>query len=103
MRTPELDVTFSLFRLNCSATEDNSTDEHYMWVLGFKVDAQTLNPPTPGSIFPSLGGHVFEGSPHFPNVLPSNQGAQGGQSYPIPANLGKRSFNLKPALLPIGG
>lgn len=103
MRPPELDVTLTLYKLHCTATEDSGGDAPYMWILGFKVDAQTLGPPPPGSILPSLGVQVFTGVPHFHHVLPHGQEAQAGKAYPIPSNLGTRSLRLKPALLPLAG
>jgi hypothetical protein len=103
MRPSELDVTFALYKLHCTTTEDSGGDEPYMWILGFKVDADTLGPPPPDSIFPSFGVQVFKGPPHFPNVLKHDQKAQAGKAYPILPNLGTRSFRLKPALLPLAG
>jgi hypothetical protein len=103
MRPAELDVTLSLFKLHCVTTEDSGGDEPYMWVLGFKVDAETLGPPPAGSLLPSLGVQVIPGPPHFKQVLPYNQEAQAGRAYSIPANLGTRSLRLKPARLPLAG
>lgn len=103
MRPPELDVTLSLFKLHCTSTEDAGGDEPYMWILGFKVDAETLGPPPPDSILPTLGVQVFTGAPHFRHVLHHDQEAQAGKAYPIPSNLGTRSLRLKPALLPLAG
>src|SRR6266496_1464204 len=102
MRPQELDVTLSLFRLDCKTMEEDG-DEPYMWILGFKVDAETLGPPPPDSILPSLGVRVFQGPPHFRHVLPYDQETEEGKSYPIPPNLGTRAFRLKPALLPLAG
>ena len=104
MRPPELDVTLSLFRLHCTTTEDDDGgDEPYMWILGFKVDAETLGPPPPDSILPSLGVRVVTGPPHFRQVLPRDQDAEAGKAYPIPSDLGTRSLRLRPALLPLAG
>jgi hypothetical protein len=103
MRPPELDITFSLYKLHCTSTEDSGGDEPYMWLLGFKVDAETLLPPAPGSIFPTLGVKVFTGGPHFRHVLHTNQEAHAGLAYPIPSALGTRSYRLTPALLPVAG
>ena len=99
MRPPEIDVTFALYELACKTTEDDETDEPYMWILGFKVDADTLGPAAPGSLVPSLGVKVIEGMPAFPNLGKIDAGEANG----IPAALGTRSFRLKPALLPLAG
>lgn len=64
MRPPDLDVTLRLFQLDCAATEDSNGDEPYMWVLGFKVDADTLG-DLPASLIPELGVKVFEGTSVF--------------------------------------
>ncbi len=97
MRPPELDVMFKLHKLHCTSTEDAGGDEPYMWILGFKVDAETL------SLFPTLGVKVFTGGPHFRHVLHSDQEAHAGLAYPIPSALGTRSYRLTPALLPLAG
>jgi hypothetical protein len=101
MRPPERDVTFVLYQLKVSATEDVGGDEPYMWILGFKVDADTLGPPPPGSIVPSLGVQVFEGAPASPFLLGTGD-TDAPATIPIQPNLGTRGFRLKPALL-LGG
>ena len=102
MRPPEIDVTLSLHDLVCARTEDEGPDEPYIWVLGFKVDAETIGPPIAGSdsILPTLGVKVFEGAPAFPNL---GEMKKGDQPRTIPGALGSRSFRLKPALLDLVG
>jgi hypothetical protein len=102
MRPPERDVTFVLYQLNVSATEDAGGDEPYMWILGFKVDADTLGPPPSGTIVPSLGVQVFEGAPASPFLLGTGD-IDAPATIPIQPNLGTRGFRLKPALLPTVG
>ena len=102
MRPAELDVRFQMHRLECKATEDSGGDEPYMWILGFKVDADTLGPPPSGSLLPSLGVAVFEGAPHFRHLVGSKS-VDAYADLPIPPALGTRSFRLKPARLPTGG
>ncbi|MBF9253588.1 hypothetical protein I2I11_09820 [Pontibacter sp. 172403-2] len=107
MRPAELDVTLTLYNLTCNTPEDSGGDEPYMWILGFKVDAETIGPPLPGSnsILPNFGVKVFQGVPAFPNLLGPDEsvGADPTNPIPIPAALGTRSFRLKPALLPLAG
>lgn len=102
MRPPELDVTFVLHRLDCYATEDTKWDEPYLWNLGFKVDADTLGPPPPGSIVPSLNVQVFEGAPSFPWIVGPNS-VKSGQSPAIAPALGTRGCRLKPTFIPLLG
>jgi hypothetical protein len=102
MRPAERDVTFVLYQIKVSATEDVGGDEPYMWILGFKVDADTLGPPPPGTIVPSLGVQVFEGAPASPFLLGTGD-TDAPATIPIPPNLGTRGFRLKPALLPAAG
>jgi hypothetical protein len=102
MRPPELDVTLRLYDLDCTTTEDSGGDEPYLWILGFKVDADTIS-PTPGSPLPTLGVKVVDGVPASPFVVPWGGEIDAGQSAPIPAALGTRGMRLKPALLPLGG
>jgi hypothetical protein len=102
MRPPELDVTFVLHHLDCYATEDTKWDEPYLWNLGFKVDAETLGPPPPGTIVPSLNVQVFEGVPASPWIVGPNS-VESGQSPPIAPALGTRGCRLKPAFIPLLG
>lgn len=102
MRPPEIDVTFVLQTLHCSATEDTEEDEPYLWNLGFKVDADTLGPPPTGSLVPSLGVRVFPGMPFFAHVVGAD-GMEGGDTAAIAPQLGNRTFRLRPALLPLVG
>jgi len=101
MRPPEIDVTFVLQTLNCSATEDTKEDEPYLWNLGFKVDADTLGPLTATGV-PSLGVQVFPGTPFFAHVVGARS-MESGDDVAIAPQLGTRSFRLKPALLPFVG
>jgi len=102
MRPPEIDVVFVLHHLDCSATEDTKWDEPYLWHLGFKVDADTLGPPPPGSTLgvPSLEVEVFEGGPSLPFVV-GPRSVQSGDSVEIARALGTRGFRLKPAFIPM--
>ena len=102
MRPPEIDVTLSLYELSCKTTNDSGGDEPYMWILGFKVDADTIE-PNPGSLIPKLGVQVFPGMPASPFVVGPDQSIDANESLPIPAALGSRSFRLKPDLLDIAG
>lgn len=101
MRPPELDVTLRLYQLDCAATEDSNGDEPYMWVLGFKVDADTMV-DLPASLIPELGVKVFEGMPAFPFVKGSTMFANENPPVPVPGALGTRWMRLKPALLKTG-
>jgi len=83
-------------------TEDAGGDEPYMWILGFKVDADTIGPPPAGSLLPTLGVQVFEGGPHFRHVVGPNS-VDAPAVLPIPPALGTRSFRLRPAQLPLVG
>jgi hypothetical protein len=94
MRPAELDVTFSLDQIDCAVTEDSSTDEPYLWVLWFKVDRDTIGPPKPGSLVPTLNVQVFEGQPISPFLNGGQMSA--GDSAPIPAKLGNRTFRVRP-------
>ncbi|WP_344934254.1 hypothetical protein [Actinoplanes nipponensis] len=100
MRPPELDVTFRLYELDCQATEDAGSDgdEPYLWVLGFKVDAETLDPGLP----PTVRVQVFRGVPASPWIAGAGS-VHTGEKRAIPAALGTRSFRLKPALIPLAG
>jgi hypothetical protein len=102
MRPPELAVRFALYELECKKTEDAGGDEPYLWVLGFKVDAETLGPPPPDSLLPSLGVDVFEGPPHFRHIVGAGE-LNAPAKLPIPPDMGVREFRLKPANLPIAG
>ncbi len=101
MRPTEIDVTFALFQLQVRTTEDSGGDEPYMWILGFKADADTIGAPPPGSILPSVGVKTFEGAPASPWLLGTGD-VNAPATLPIPAALGTRSFRLRPALLEIG-
>lgn len=103
MRPHELDVALTLYQLDCTSTEDNDGDEPYLWILGFKVDAETMGPPPVGSLIPSLGVKTIPGIPAFPNIVGAGQEVNAGRSYPIPAALGTRTTRLKPAPLPVKG
>ena len=105
MRPPEQDITFVLYQLDCRSTNDSGGDEPYMWILGFKVDADTIGPPQVGSLVPTLGVQVFEGAPASPFLLGAGSiDDPGGTPTPIkiPAALGTRSFRLRPDLLLTG-
>lgn len=102
MRPPELDVTLTLYELDCTTPEDSGGDEPYLWILGFKVDAETIS-PNPGSLIPTLGVKVFEGVPASPFVVGPGQDIDAGQWRAIPAALGTRWLRLKPALVPVAG
>ncbi|MET0555660.1 MAG: hypothetical protein ABW221_21660 [Vicinamibacteria bacterium] len=104
MRPPELDVTFVLTQLECFVTEDarSDGDEPYLWHLGFKVDAETLGPPLPGSIVPSLGVEVFEGGPHLRHLAGAGH-VKTGETVGIAPFLGTRAMRLKPAFFPTVG
>ena len=104
MRPPEQDVTLTLYQLDCAATEDSGDgDEPYLWILGFKVDADTLGPPPAANpLVPSLNVHVFEGTPASPFPLGPNS-LVAPASVPIQPGLGTRAFRLRPAHLDIGG
>jgi hypothetical protein len=101
MRPPEQDVTFVFDLLECHATEDAGGDEPYMWILGFKVDADTIGPPQAGSLLPTLGVKVIEGMPASPYLLGTGS-VDAPATIPVPAALGTRSFRLKPSLLITG-
>jgi hypothetical protein len=100
MRPPEQDVTFVLYQLNCRKTEDSGGDEPYLWILGFKVDADTIAPVV-GSLIPSLGVKIFEGMPSFPYLLGTGS-VDAPADLPIPGALGTRAFRLRPDLLATG-
>lgn len=105
MRPPELNVRFVLYELDCRKTEDRGGDEPYLWVLGFKVDAETLGPPLPppaNPLIPSLGVHIFEGPPHSRFITGGNT-LVAPKKLPIPPAMGTREFRLKPAKLPVAG
>ena len=102
MRPPELDLTFMLEHLDCFETEDSGGDEPYLWIVGFKVDAETLGPPPPGSLIPSLNVQIFPGPSFFKHVVGAGE-VNAGETHPIAPPLGVRSFSLKPALLPVAG
>ncbi|MGA7440077.1 MAG: hypothetical protein WBW32_18285 [Luteibacter sp.] len=108
MRPPEIDVTYFLEELFCYATDDSDNwfgdgDEPYLWVLGFKVDADTMAPPAPGSLIPTLNVQVIENTPFFKHVVGAGHVHARQEPYDIAPQLGTRSFRLKPALLPVGG
>ena len=100
MRPSEKDVTFSLYQLDCKKLQE-SADEPYMWILGFKVDADTIGPPPVGSLLPFLGVQTFEGIPASPYLLGAGSISNPGP-IPIPSALGTRSCRLKPALMATG-
>jgi hypothetical protein len=98
MRPAELDVTFVLHHLDVQVTEDSGGDEPYLWILGFKVDADTLDMST---LPPTVGVEVFRGAPASPFVVGPNS-VQAPNSVPIASSLGTRILRLKPALLVTG-
>ena len=102
MRPAELDVTYLLEHLDCFATEDDGGDEPYLWVVGFRVDADTIGPPAPGSLVPSLNVQIIPGAPFFAHIVGAGE-VHAGRSYPIAPQLGTRSLRLKPARLPGAG
>lgn len=101
MRTPELDITLVLNEMKVAVTEDSGGDEPYVWLLGFKVDADTLRPPSPGSLIPTLGVRTFVGAPSIPWLAGPNS-VNAPAVIPIMPALGTRQFPLRPALLDIG-
>ncbi|WP_149955185.1 hypothetical protein [Zafaria cholistanensis] len=98
MRTPELDATFVLSRILVKKTQDSGGDEPYLWVVGFKVDADTLRSGA-NPLIPTVEVHTFAGGPHFPNIRGSGSIGAGPHPVPIPAALGTRTFRLRPAFL----
>jgi hypothetical protein len=104
MRPPEIDVTYTLEALDCFATEDDGNgDEPYLWILGFKIDADTIGPPAPESpLIPTIGVQIVDGPPFFKHVVGAGH-VHGGQTYPIAPLLGSRSFRLRPVRLPVAG
>ena len=104
MPPPEQDVTLVRYQLDCKVTEDAGGDEPYMWILGFKVDADTIR-PTVGSLLPTLGVNIFEGAPASPFLLGSGSTDDEAPKpilIPIQPALGTRSFRLRPYLLVTG-
>jgi hypothetical protein len=101
MRPREVDITLRLFELHCTTTEDSGGDEPYLWILGFKVDAETMGPPPAGSILPALGVKVIEGMPASPFIVGTGE-VNANDTRPVPPALGTRWMRLKPALLDIG-
>lgn len=101
MRPPEQDATLVLYQLDCRATNDSGGDEPYMWILGFKVDADTIGPPPVGSLLPTLGVKVFEGAPASPFLLGTGS-VDAPAAIKIPPALGNRTFRLRPDLLLTG-
>lgn len=101
MRPPEQDVTFVLYQLDCLATNDSGGDEPYMWILGFKVDADTIGPIQVGSLLPTLSVQVFEGAPASPYLL-GTRSVDAPATIVIPPALGTRAFRLRPDLLITG-
>jgi hypothetical protein len=100
MRPPELDVTLRIYQLDCKSTEDSGGDEPYMWILAFKVDAETMV-DQPASFIPLLGVKIIEGVPASPYIKGTGE-MNANESAPVPAALGTRWMRLKPALLKTG-
>ena len=100
MRPPDLDVTLRLYQLECKSTEDSGGDEPYMWIVAFKVDAETMV-DVPASFIPHLGVKIIEGVPASPFIKGTGE-VNAGESPAIPAALGTRWMRLKPALLKTG-
>ena len=101
MRPPEQNVTLVLYQLDCRATNDSGGDEPYMWILGFKVDADTTISPQVGSLLPKLNVKVFVGAPASPFLLGTGS-VDAPADIKIPAALGTRGFRLRPDLLATG-
>lgn len=101
MRPPEQDVTLVLYQLDCRVTNDDGGDEPYMWILGFKVDADTIAPVV-GSLLPKLGVQIFEGVPASPYLLGTGSVHTPAPPTKIQPALGTRGFRVKPALLATG-
>lgn len=103
MRPKEQDVTFRLAQMVCGASEDSGGDNPYFWILGFKVDADTMTgPPPAGSLVPLLDVQVFTGVPASPFPVGNTDVHSSRTPIQIPAALGTRSLRLKPSLLPTG-
>ena len=100
MRPPEIDAVLSLTQLVVNETEDSGGDEPYLWVLGFKVDADTIGAPSTNPPLPTLNVATKGGG--IPWVV-GNNSVDNGQVWPIPSALGTRAFRLKPKLLDFGG
>ena len=100
MRPPEIDAALSLTQLVVNETEDSGGDEPYLWVLGFKVDADTIGAPSTNPPLPTLNVATMGGG--IPWVV-GNNSVDNGQVWPIPSALGTRAFRLKPKLLDFGG
>lgn len=94
MRPPERHVTLALHLLEVHATEDPISDEPYMWILGFKVDADTIDTTV---LPPRFGVRAFEGAPASP-FLVGPHSVEAPASVSIQPALGTRAFTLKPAL-----
>ncbi|ULA63281.1 MAG: hypothetical protein LZF86_100282 [Nitrospira sp.] len=101
MRPPELNVLFSINELDCRAPEDSGGDEPYMWILGFKVDADTIT-PRQGSLLPHMGVQIFDGAQQARQLLAEDL-KEGNGPIAIPSHIGARSFRLRPAFLDMGG
>ncbi len=101
MRPPELDVTFLLEHLDCIKAQEGGGDEPYLWAIGFKVDADTITPPTSG-VIPTLNVQVVPGTPFFAHVVGAGS-THSGKSYPIAPQLGTRAMRIKPARLDAAG
>lgn len=100
MRPPEIDATFVLTTLRIDDTEDSGGDMPYLWVLGFKIDADNLQ-PGPNPLIPQLSVTTTVGAPSVPWIAGSDEIGTG--PHPIQAALGTRGFRLRPGRLPIGG
>lgn len=100
MRPPEIDASFVLTTLTIDDTEDSGGDTPYLWVLGFKVDADNLHPGT-NPLIPRLSVSTTVGAPSLPWIAGSDEIDTG--QHPIQAALGTRGFRLRPGRLPVGG
>ncbi|MFR9773793.1 hypothetical protein [Nocardia sp. SC052] len=58
-RPPEVDVTIALTEFVIGRTRDSDGDEPYLWVMRFKVDADTIDT---GVLPPHLGVRTFPGT-----------------------------------------
>ncbi|WP_182112524.1 MULTISPECIES: hypothetical protein [unclassified Actinotalea] len=99
MRPNELDVTLHLDQVLVNKTEDSGGDDPYLWVLGFKVDADTIGPPAVGTLVPTIGVRTVVGPPSLPWLVGPGSVNAGPTPLTIPATLGTRSLRLRPALI----
>jgi hypothetical protein len=97
VRPNELNVHIQLSDLLVDRTEDSGGDEPYLWVLAFKVDADTIGPPS-GGLLPTIGVSTFSGG-GMPWVTGGRSVSASAQPIPISPALGTRTIRLRPTLL----